>query len=155
EGLVAHGAMLALGATLILALGCIAGATLARRSPVHRLRLAEATVAGTLAWMTLALLPLPRPSRDAPAVHLPSPPVPAALPWAAPSPAAPLTPDELAEALREVQAVPADRGTGASPVLVAGNTGEAPVPQGPPERLQRVPGPWVLARVYLAGLAAG
>ncbi len=50
--------LLVAGTTLLLSLGC--GAAMLCKSPVHRQRIAELTIAGVLGWMVLALLPLPR-----------------------------------------------------------------------------------------------
>ena len=46
------------GSTVILALGCVAMAT--QRSPIHRQRVGEITIAAVVAWLLLTLLPLPR-----------------------------------------------------------------------------------------------
>lgn len=56
--LLARGPMLLLGATALLATG--AAAVLLARSPIHRQRLAEMTVAAVLVWAALACIPLPR-----------------------------------------------------------------------------------------------
>ena len=50
--------LLVCGSTVLLALGC--GAVLLCKSPVHRQRISELTIAGVLVWMVLALFPLPR-----------------------------------------------------------------------------------------------
>lgn len=56
--LAAHGLMLLAGASALLAAG--AGAAASQRSPIHRQRLGEATIACTIAWLALACIPLPR-----------------------------------------------------------------------------------------------
>ena len=53
-----HALVLFAGSTTLLALGCGWMAWL--RSPAHRQRLGELTVAGVLVWLILALIPLPR-----------------------------------------------------------------------------------------------
>jgi beta-lactamase regulating signal transducer with metallopeptidase domain len=50
--------LLVCGTSLLLALGC--AAVWLCKSPVHRQRIAELTIAGVLGWMVLALFPLPR-----------------------------------------------------------------------------------------------
>ncbi|MGI8982081.1 MAG: M56 family metallopeptidase [Pirellulaceae bacterium] len=50
--------LLVAGSTLLLSLGC--GAVLLCKSPIHRQRISELTIAGVLGWMVLALFPLPR-----------------------------------------------------------------------------------------------
>ncbi|MBC7855191.1 MAG: M56 family metallopeptidase, partial [Pirellulaceae bacterium] len=50
--------LLVAGSTLLLSLGC--GAVLLCKSPVHRQRISELTIAGVMGWMVLALFPLPR-----------------------------------------------------------------------------------------------
>jgi len=50
--------LLAGGTTLLLAAGC--GAAAFCKSPVHRQRISELAIAGVLAWLVLALFPLPR-----------------------------------------------------------------------------------------------
>ena len=54
---------LLIGSTILL--GCGALIVLRSRVPVHRQRAAELAVIATLAWLVLALLPLPRRARDA------------------------------------------------------------------------------------------
>ena len=56
--LVAHGAVLLTGASVLLTLG--ATFMLVQRSPIHRQRLGEITVLATLLWLVLTSLPLPR-----------------------------------------------------------------------------------------------
>src|SRR4051794_10481037 len=46
------------GSTAVLALGCVALAM--QRSPIHRQRVGEITIAAVIAWLLLTLLPLPR-----------------------------------------------------------------------------------------------
>ena len=58
ELLAEHGPTLLVGATILLALGM--AAMLLARWPVHRQRIGEATLLGTLVWLTLACVPLPR-----------------------------------------------------------------------------------------------
>ncbi|HZN68608.1 MAG TPA: M56 family metallopeptidase [Tepidisphaeraceae bacterium] len=53
-----HGGMLLLGTTVFLGAGTLAMRL--QRSPVHRQRLGEITIACTLLWVVLACLPLPR-----------------------------------------------------------------------------------------------
>lgn len=53
-----NGLLLLAGTTLLLSLGC--GAVLLCKSPVHRQRISELTIAGVLVWMVLALFPFPR-----------------------------------------------------------------------------------------------
>lgn len=53
-----HALVLLAGSTTLLALGC--GGMAGLRSPAHRQRLGELTVAGVLIWLVLALVPLPR-----------------------------------------------------------------------------------------------
>jgi hypothetical protein len=53
-----HGGMLLLGTTVLLGAGTLAMRL--QRSPVHRQRLGEITIACTLLWVVLACLPLPR-----------------------------------------------------------------------------------------------
>jgi len=50
--------LLVAGTTLLLLLGC--GGVVLCKSPVHRQRIAELTIAGVLGWIVLALFPLPR-----------------------------------------------------------------------------------------------
>lgn len=50
--------LLVAGTTLLLLLGC--GGVILCKSPVHRQRISELTIAGVLGWMVLALFPLPR-----------------------------------------------------------------------------------------------
>ncbi|MCE9524572.1 MAG: M48 family metalloprotease [Planctomycetales bacterium] len=50
--------LLSVGTTLLLALGCLA--VWFCKSPLHRQRISELTIAGVLAWIVLALFPLPR-----------------------------------------------------------------------------------------------
>ncbi len=56
--LVEHGPMLAIGVTLLLAVGGIA--SLLNRAPIHRQRTGELTIVAVLAWIALACIPLPR-----------------------------------------------------------------------------------------------
>lgn len=56
--LAAHGLLLALGASLLLAAGC--AATLLWRAPIERRRLGVVTSVGLLAYLAVALVPLPR-----------------------------------------------------------------------------------------------
>lgn len=53
-----NGLLLLAGTTLLLSLGC--GAVHLCKSPVHRQRIAELTIAGAMVWTGLALFPLPR-----------------------------------------------------------------------------------------------
>jgi len=63
--LASHGPMLLAGVSGLLAAGAIAAA--AQRSPIHRQRLGEMTIACTLGWLMMACIPLPRwPAADAP-----------------------------------------------------------------------------------------
>ena len=50
--------LLSVGTTLLLSLGSVA--VWICKSPVHRQRISELTIAGVLAWIVLALFPLPR-----------------------------------------------------------------------------------------------
>ena len=82
--LAAHGALLLLGATVLLAAGALA--VRMQRSPLHRQRLAELTIGCTLLWLAMAAVPLPRLLDTRP--PLPSPdstPDPLPLPRAAPA----------------------------------------------------------------------
>jgi beta-lactamase regulating signal transducer with metallopeptidase domain len=57
--LIAHNAvLLSVGTTLLLSLGSVA--VWFCKSPIHRQRISELTIAGVLAWIVLALFPLPR-----------------------------------------------------------------------------------------------
>src|SRR5689334_12459823 len=53
-----NGAMLVAGVTASLTLGCMAAA--ACRSPAHRQRICEISLAATVGWTALACIPLPR-----------------------------------------------------------------------------------------------
>src|SRR5687768_10640345 len=64
EFLSEHGSRLAVGASAILALGCLL--VWCVRQPIHKQRLAELSVIGALLWLGLAVLPLER--RTAPEV---------------------------------------------------------------------------------------
>lgn len=54
----AHGPMLLAGISALLVAGTVA--TASQRSPIHRQRLGEMTIACTIAWLALACIPLPR-----------------------------------------------------------------------------------------------
>ena len=65
--LAAQGVVLLAGVTGFLAAGAVA--VRLQRSPIHRQRLADLTVACTLAWLVLACVPLPRLSLIGPAAN--------------------------------------------------------------------------------------
>lgn len=79
-----HAGLIALGSSLLLAVGALAMVCCA--SPAHRLRLGMLSLAGVLVWLPLAFIPCPRPDplallrRDAsiPALHTPPSPTAAA-----------------------------------------------------------------------------
>ena len=58
DWLVTHGAILALGSTVLLGIGCLAVA--AHRQPLHTQRIGELTLLAALLWVCTATLPLPR-----------------------------------------------------------------------------------------------
>lgn len=62
--LVEHGLVLVIGTTAVLALGVVV--MTCQRSPVHRQRVGELTVAAWLVWVVLTCVPLPRMSFDVP-----------------------------------------------------------------------------------------
>ncbi|MEM7205075.1 MAG: M56 family metallopeptidase [Planctomycetota bacterium] len=138
--IVRHGGTLALGLTAVLGVACLA--VWLCRAPAHRQRAAELGVLASVAWLVLALLPLPRwldtswSERVAPATSPPSrvaairPPgrVPAARPHAI-EPAAVRAPTsssalELSPALAAAGAGPATPTVDAGPPAVGRGSGD-------------------------------
>ncbi|HEV8291225.1 MAG TPA: hypothetical protein VGP94_04860, partial [Tepidisphaeraceae bacterium] len=60
--LVVHGPMLLVGVTVLLALAAVL--VVVHRQPIHRQRIAEATMVVCMIWLILACVPLPRLSVD-------------------------------------------------------------------------------------------
>ncbi len=58
DSLVRHAPLLLAAVTLLMALGC--GVLSVVRSPAHRQRIGELTLAAVLGWLVLAIIPLPR-----------------------------------------------------------------------------------------------
>jgi len=138
---VAHGPMLLLGTTVVLAGGCLA--MLLHRDPAQRRRLGITTACGCLGYLALALVPLPRVFGTAPDAE----PTAATEPPAA---AVPLDPDVRAQALLgaldRVLGAPAP----ATAVAPAG-TSAAPLPQPAAPRSEPLPWPTALAIVWCLG----
>ena len=165
--------LLVAGTTLLLALGC--GAAALSRSPVHRQRIAELTIAGVLAWLMLALFPLPRmlpdylsvaPHQEADALRSPSLTAPNVLDAARPVQTAPpaepvaLLPDAALVVLTEPDGTrPAstaltDEDIAATPSLAASPSESMLLP---PQPLASPPpsASWHIDRSQIAGLGTG
>jgi hypothetical protein len=149
---VEHGVVLLTGTTVILALGAVV--MTCQRSPVHRQRVGELTVAAWLAWLVLTCVPLPRVSLDAAPTQIPGTETEAPTVVSEPiGVAEPAPPSELlTRPVLEEQLSQPERSVSVAGVIESGSLTVAPLAIDVAPRTARFEWPRVIGGAYVAGV---